>query len=364
MIRTIDVSDIHLSDIRFFVVRADGRLLDFSDFAVSLNLVDHVNIAGMEADIELQGPPSELMKLGGEGTEVLIKAPLYSLADQQTIERELFRGTMEDVVEDRIPGDVMTRTLTCYDIAQRLATSHEDCVFVGKTLSQIVSSIVTDFSIPIHAPLAVTTRSLGNIIGRGTPLWDTIQQARQKHYDLTGELWRVRARAGRLELMMVGGQTRWWLFEEGVSLQSVRRQRSLSEVVNVIKVYGEYSGETDKPPMEATITDAASQSLYGRRQRVEYVGSEDAAKVKEMATRRVARYKVPQDRVTVSGWMIPTLRAGEQIKVTDKVLGMDRRTYYVESMEARWSAEQGSAYAECLRDVPDPDLMLEETASV
>jgi len=354
----VDVSDIHLRDIRFVVTRADGRLLNFSDAVTDFTWNDHVNTAGASVDLECSAVVSEILKIGGEGSSAMITAPLIDLDTGLLVRRELWRGTFEDVIDSRSEG-LMTRHITAYDLAKYFASNEEDYVFKNSTLSTILKTVLREFSVPLGS-ITDTSEKLGQIVSRGRSLWELFQEAVQRHFDLTGEAFYIFADSGRVHMRLQGDQSRFWVFETGESLKEVRRTRSVAEVINVIKIYGVFEGETDKPKVEATKTNADSQSKYGKRQRIEYISAaEDESKVIKMAEKTLDAFAAPSEDLEITGWLVPSLRAGEQIRFIDSDMGINR-IYFVESIESSWSTDRAETIARVKREPVDPDILLSE----
>ncbi len=357
----VDVSDIHLRDINFHITRADGRVFDFSDVVTDFNWTDHVNTAAAEAAISCVGSVVDILKIGGEGSSARITAPLVDLDTGKLVRRELWQGTFEDVVDQRREGQI-ERIITAFDITKFLATTEEDFVFTNSSLSGIIESVCNDFSIPKGA-ISDTVTSVGQVISRGGTIWDMIQEAVQRHADLTGDVYYVYSELGRVNLRKQGDQTRYWVFETGESLQTARRTRSVADMINQVKIYGVFAGETDKPVVVATKKNTKSQSLYGLRQKIDYLPSaEDESKIIAMSEKILDRFSAPNETLEITGWLVPSLRAGEQIRFIDKEWGLNR-IYYVESIDTQWSVGRAETVATVRREAVDPDLILEEVTS-
>lgn len=358
----VDVSDIHLRDIRFEVTRADGRVANFSSLVTEFNWTDHVNVAGAEANITAIGEVAEVLAVGGEGSSARVTAPLVDLTSGLLVRRELWRGTFEEIVDARTEGK-LERFITGYDFAKYLATNEEDFVFTNPTLSSLVTSVCTEWGLPIGT-ITPTTQTLGQIINRGRSMWDMIQEAVQRHADLTGEVFYIYAAGGKLNMKLQGDQSRYWVFETGVSLHNMRRTRSVRDMINQVKVYGVFEGEADKPPVAATRTNDTAVGLYGLRQRVEYIPSaEDEARTIEIAQKTLDRFTVPEEIVEVTGWLVPNLRAGEQVRFIDSEYGINR-LYYVESIDASWATHRANTVATLKREAVDPEIILSEVEAV
>ncbi len=358
----VDVSDIHLRDIRFEVTRGDGRLANFSEMVSEFNWTDHVNTAGAEVGITATGSVANILAIGGEGSSARITAPLIDLDTGLLTRRELWRGTFEEIVDNRSEGQV-ERYITGYDIAKFLAGTEEDFVFTNPTLSTLIATIAAEFNLPLGTNTA-TSQTLGQIINRGRSLWELIQEGVQRHADLTGEVFTVYANAGQLHTKMQGDQSRYWVFETGVSLMDLRRTRSVRDMVNQIKVYGVFEGEADKPPITAVKSNETAKSLYGLKQHVEYISSaEDEARTLEIAQKTLDRFSTPEEIVEITGWLVPSLRAGEQVRFIDTEYGINR-LYFVESIDTAWATHRANTTATLKREAVDPEIILSEVTSV
>lgn len=355
----IDVSDLQLNGLSFVVTRADGATVDFSQLVTDFVWSDHVNVAGAEVSIEAEGDPSLVNQIGMEGSTSMVLGVFPDLVTGQMGRREMWRGFFEEVVDER-RGAAQSRQITGYDIGKMLATDEEDYVLRGETLSQVVRRVCTDFSVPVLS-LPETAQGLGNIICRGETLWQGVfQKAIQRHKDLTGEVWRIRFERGGLVLLPQGGLDHWWIFEVGRSLLTTRRTRSIADLENRVRVYGQVSEDLAKPLVEADIQNEQSQGIYGLRQRVEYLASaDDRQKVFDLAEQRINKNSIPLETIEITGWAVPLLRAGDQVQVEDSEMGLTG-TFFVESVECQWSMDSAFSSATLKRQAIDPGLFLDE----
>lgn len=353
----IEVTDLHLGGIRFLVTRADRKKVNFSQLVTQFSLTDHVNVAGMEVSITAEGPPSLINQIGMEGSTSSISAVVPDVTTGRPALRELWRGFFEEVVDDRGPS-MVSRSITAYDPGKLLATHEEDYVFKKATLSGVVRRIVQDMGLPVGS-VPSTSRDLGNIVGRGESVWDVIQKAVQRHHDLTGETYRIMFREGRLQMVRQGAPEKWWVFEVGRSLQNFRRTRSIAEMENRVKLYGNVEDDLTKPKIEAVVENRQSQEIYGLRQRVEYVSAEDRQKVRDVAEQRIELRSIPDETIEVTGWVVPLLRAGDPIRVIDREMGISGK-YYVESIDCTWSSDRAESVATCRREPITPGLFMDQ----
>lgn len=354
----IELNDLHLGGISFQVTRADGKRVDFSQLVTAFSLGDSVNVAGTEVVITAEGPANLINAIGQEGSTAVVSAPLPDVATGRVVRREMWRGFFEDVSDDRSSRGVVRR-ITAYDPGKLLATHEEDYVFKGSTLSQVVTRIAKDFEIPVGS-VPSTSRALGNIVSRGDNLWSTIQKAVQRHHDLTGETYRVKFEAGKIHLVRQGAQTHWWVFEVGRSLHGLRRSRTIADLENRVKIYGEVKDELSHPKVEAVIENTQSQRVYGLRQRVEYLSeADDRKKVRDLAQQRIDLRSIPDETIEVSGWAVPLLRGGEKIRVIDQELGVTGM-FFVENVDCQWTSDGATSVALCRREPITPGLFMDQ----
>lgn len=358
MSRVIDLSDIHLGGIQFRVLRADGGVVDFSNMVSGFTWSDSVNVAGAEVGLEVEGPSELINQIGMEGTTFKVTSPLPEVTTGRVTRREMFRGFFEDVNDDRSSSGV-ARSITAYDIGKMLATDEEDYVFRGQTLSAIVIRVCTDFSIPIGS-VPDTGRSLGDIVNRGGSLWDLFQRAVQKHHNISGETYRILFRDGRLYLERQASNTHWWVFEVGRSAQTFSRRRSIADLENRVKIYGNVTDDLAKAKVEATVENTQSQGIYGLRQRVEYASdADDRKKVREVAEQRIKLRAIPEEKIEVRGFAVPLLRAGERVRLIDpelRVTGL----FYVETAECSWYSDSSESVLICRKDPVTPEIFLDD----
>lgn len=355
----VDVSDIHLRDIRFYVTRADGKKVDFSELVSAFSWSDHVNIAGAEVNLSLMGEPKLVLATGGEGSTAQITAPLVDITTGQQVRRELWRGIFEEVTDYRTEGR-MERTVIAYDIAHNLSKDEEDLVFTSSSLTQIFRTIMSAFEMPVGT-VHDTGQNLGQIIGRGESLWDILQKAVQKHFNLTGVGFRIYASNGRMNLVRQGSETHQWIYEDGWSLIETRRKRSIADVINKVKIYGQFEEADDKAPLVSVKENVDSQSKYGVRQRVDYTSGDNKTEIEGQAQQTLDRFAAPLDEYEVTGWIVPNMRAGERLRVKDSEIGIDR-LYFAESLSADWEADKVQSVGTCKRSFIDPELILDEVS--
>lgn len=359
----IDVTDIRLEDLRAYVTRADGARVNFSELVTSVTLNDHVNTAAVEVGFELAGEANEVSQIGLEGSSVLLVSPMVDIESGEIRRSEIFRGTITTSTDEDMAGsqDQVSRQFTCHDLLWYWK-SEGDFVFRNQTLSAIFRSICSEYDVPI-GDVTDTTERLGTVVGRGSTLWDVMQEALQRHADLTGEVFRVNAQRGRVSLSQQGNQDHWWVFERSRNLREFRRTRSIDEIKNDVKVYGVYEGELDKPKVVSRFGDDRSQELYGTITHVEYLPTtEETDRVNKAAKQILDRHSKPDSQIEISGWVVSNLRAGDQVRLINRNLGVSAR-YYVETMEVTWRQGDAQTYALCREDPVEPDLILTDVVA-
>lgn len=353
----VNVSDIHLKGMRFLVTRADQRKVNYSQLVTNFSWSDSVNVAGAEATIETVGPDKLVTQIGMEGSTGSVSAMLPDVRTGRIALTEVWRGYFDEVVDEHSSENLM-RQITAYDSGRLLADHEEDYVFRDLTLSQIVTRVVRDLELPVGS-VATTSRPLGNIVGRGEAVWSLLQKAVQKHKNLTGETYRLMFSQGRMQMVLQGSQTHWWVFEIGRSLTTVRRTRSTTDIENRVRIYGATQDDLQKAKIEATVEDVRSQQIYGLRGRVEYLSdAEDRKRVVDLARERIRERAIPDETLEISGFGVP-LRGGEKVRVIDRGLGITS-IYYVEQVECSWSSDSSETLATLRKEPVDPGLFMDQ----
>lgn len=350
-----DVSALRLGDLKFQVTAADGTQVDFGDLARGFSTSDHVNTAGAQAQFVITGPIAAVVQLGDEGSSARVEAALvYPDAPEISL---LWDGLWETVTDEREEGSI-TRYVTGFDLAKTLADNEEDWVSQNRTLSQVLGDMATEFELPL-GDVPTTTTKLGQIIGRGSSLWAIMQEALQRHAYLTGDVYRLLAHEGKLELRRQGAESSYWTFEVGGSLRDVRRERTTSKVVNRVKIYGRTSGE-ERASVVEEVQDLDSQRLYGLRQRVLYVGSNVSVDgMKRRAQHTLDGSRAPDERLTITGLVVPGLRGGGRVRVVDEEWGIDT-IYFAESVASSWDPSSTEAGLTLRKEPIEPGVNLSD----
>ena len=346
-----DVSALNLGDLQFHVTAADGTRVDFRELVQGFSVSDHVANAGSQAQFVLAGPLDQVIRLGDEGSSCRVEAALaYQHGPEVSL---LWDGLWETVIDERQEG-ALTRYVTGFDLAKTLSDSEDDWVFQGRSLSQIVHEIAASLDLPLGRVPATTTR-LGQIIGRGDSVWSVLQEALQRHAYITGNVYRIMAVDGKITMRRQGGDRYFWTFDLGGSLRTARRERTTSRVVNLIKMYARAEGDSSAVIVDE-VYDLSSQRLYGLKQRVVYMGKD--ASVEEV--RRRAQYQLEQSRgptevFTISGLVVPGLRAGDRVRVIDQEWGIDQ-LYFAEAVESAWDPSSTAASLTLAKEPIEPGV--------
>ena len=350
-----DASSLQLGDLSFQVTSADGTRVHFKELVQGFSTEDHVNTAGSKAELVLVGPIDQVSLLGDEGSSCRVEAPLeYPGGPEVSL---LWDGLWDTVTDERGEG-VLTRYVTGYDLAKALADNEEDWVFQNKTLSDIVNEVAEEFELPLGT-VPTTHTKLGQIIGRGESIWAILSEALQRHTFLTGDAYRILAVNGRIVMRRQGADTSFWTFEVGDSLRTARRERTISQVVNQVKVYGRTEGE-ERAAVVEEVKDLSSQRLYGLKQRVVYVGGESTVEImKKRAQYQLDNSRAPDEKMTITGLVVPGLRAGDRVRVVDPEWGVDS-LYFAESVHSRWEAAATEASLTLRREAIEPGVDIAE----
>lgn len=354
-----NVSSLDLGALQFHVTEANGNKVDFKDFVQGFSVIDNVNTAGMQAQFVLSGPLGQIIQIGDEGSSCRVEAQLAhqrGLIFQDTARLSLlWDGIWENITDERMEG-ALTRYITGFDIAKMLADTEDDWVFQGRSLSEIILEIGSELELPL-GDIPPTTTKLGQIIGRGSSVWAILQEAVQRHAHITGNVYRILADAGRITMRVQGGDRHFWTFDVGGALRMARREKSTANVINLVRIYGRAEGE-DRATLVDEVYDASSARLYGLKQRVAYMGRD--AKVEEVRRRaqyNLDKFRSPSEKFTLTGLVVPGLRAGDRVRVIDEEWGIDK-LYFAESVESVWDPNDVSASLTLQKEPIEPGIDL------
>ena len=356
-----NVSSLDLGDLQFQVTEANGTRVDFREFVQGFSVSDNVNTAGSQAQFVLAGPLDQIILIGDEGSSCRVEAQLAHqeglIFQDRTSLSLLWDGLWETITDERQEGS-LTRYITGFDLAKTLADSEDDWVFQNKSLSDILRSMASSLELPL-GEVSTTTTDLGQIIGRGSSVWSVLQEAVQRHAYLTGNVYRILAVDGKIEMRRQGADYYFWTFDVGGALRTARREKSTSQILNVIRVYSRAEGE-GRASLVDEVYDLSSQRLYGLRQRVLYLGKD--ATVEEV--RRRAQYmldesRAPSEKFTITGLVVPGLRAGDRVRVIDEEWKIDR-LYFVESVESSWAVNDVSCSITLQKEPVEPGINISD----
>ena len=355
-----NVSALNLGDLRFNVTEASGTKVDFKDFVQGFSVSDNVNTAGMQAQFVLSGPLDQIVQIGDEGSSCRVEAHLLDNQRGLIFRPDLhisllWDGLWENITDERLEGS-LTRYITGFDIAKMLTDTEDDWVFQGKSLSEIVLEIGAELELPLNN-IPSTTTKLGQIIGRGSSVWTIFQEAIQRHSYITGNTYRVLAEDGKITMRRQGGDHSFWTFDVGGALRTARREKSTANVINLVRIYGRAEGE-NRATLVDEVYDASSARLYGLKQRVVYLGKDGSVEeVKRRAQYQLEQFRGPEERFTITGLIVPGLRAGDRVRVLDEEWGIDQ-LYFAESVESVWDPGDVSASLTLQKEPIEPGLDL------
>ncbi|MET3658532.1 XkdQ/YqbQ family protein [Sporosarcina psychrophila] len=226
---------------------------------------------------------------------------------------EQFRGVVFDLALNT-SGE---QSLKAHDYNVYLTKNSDTVNIPDKTATQIVSMICGKFGIKTGA-LANTRHVIPKFIMRGKTAYDIIVTALTITQKATGKRYRLRNRAGLLELVEVSAQVKRLSLENKRNIMSASYTESIEDVKTRVKLTG---GDENKP---VTVEVSASNaSTYGIMQHYEHNGDvKTAAKLKPLAQQLLAELNKPKQEYTIEALGDTDIISGTSVIVSESLTGM------------------------------------------
>ena len=205
--------------------------------------------------------------------------------------------------------------LTIYDRTIYLSKSEDQFLFEeGSTASDRIKKICNDWNIPILS-IPDTGQPLAKDVVRAKSLWSIMQDQLKETAEKSGKLYTLRMQPDGLELFEIGSNQDPWMFEFGMSLQSITQKQTLDGAVTKVKVLGQQpTGSNSKdslPPIE--YKTSADTEKYGTIQKViPYKKGLDTDAIHKKAANTLGGI---QETVIVETIDINTIRKGDKVIV-------------------------------------------------
>lgn len=174
-------------------------------------------------------------------------------------------------------------SITAYDHCVYLTKSSDTVNYKNKTASAILKELCAKYGIPT-GNIANTGFVIKKHIVRGKTLYDIVQDALVETQKQTGKRYRIRAKAGKVELVEVTNVESAVVIENGRNLMSGNYSESIEDVRTKVKL----TGGDEKKPVKAEAS-AGNVGTYGIMQHYEHLG--DVKKSSELTARANALAK-------------------------------------------------------------------------
>ncbi|MGE5552823.1 MAG: phage portal protein [Betaproteobacteria bacterium] len=239
----------------------------------------------------------------GQPVRVLSSTPKGS--DLQPV----FDGLVWDC-DSRLAG-IKTLTVVGYDRTIYLARSEDEYLLsAGQTASARLKRYASDWRIPLGA-VADTKVPLAQALYRAQEIYSMIQSDLAETAYKGGGLFRARMSGRQLELAELGSNKTVWVLAVGENVEELGQRRTLEGTVTQVKVLG--SQTIERELSSVLVVEKGEAAKFGTLQRV--IQDSRLASVAEARTRARALLSGIQETFTVIAPCIPTIRAGDQVRL-------------------------------------------------
>ncbi|MFS1513913.1 hypothetical protein VQL36_15920 [Chengkuizengella sp. SCS-71B] len=236
-------------------------------------------------------------------------------------DKELFRGV---VFSTSIDLNARMKVVA-YDENVYLTKNIETKKFVGKTASDILKELCSDFGIPTGT-ITNTGYTIPKLILRHKTLWEMIQIALTETTQHTGKKYMVSSKEGKVHLIDWKEEVADWSLEEGINILGVNHATSIKEMKNKVKVI---SGDEQKAALEVIEEDNSLSSKYGTMQYLQQVGMDQSqSAVKQLAKKLLNQLGKVSQQTSMEALGHEVVVAGTKIKVTASIPNV-KGTYQV-----------------------------------
>ncbi|MDI6872285.1 MAG: phage portal protein [Bacillota bacterium] len=221
----------------------------------------------------------------------------------------VFDGLVWDC-ESRLVG-IKTLTVVGYDRTIYLARSEDEYLLsAGQTASARLKRYASDWRIPVGA-VADTRILLAQAVYRAQEIYSMISSDLAETAYKGGGLFRARMSGRQLELVELGANKVVWIFAVGENIEELGQRRTLEGTVTQVKVLGSQMIESGLAELLAV--EKGETGKFGTLQKV--IQDSKLTSVAEARTRAKAVLCGIQETFTVTAPCIPTIRAGDQVRL-------------------------------------------------
>ncbi|MBU5211077.1 hypothetical protein [Heyndrickxia oleronia] len=242
---------------------------------------------------------------------------------------EIFRGILFATSIDSTGA----QSLTAHDPNVYLTKNSDTVRFVGKTATQILSTLCGKYGIAVGS-LANTRHVIPRFIVRGKTLYDIVVTALTETQKATGKRYRFRNVAGKLELVEVTTQVKRLVLENKRNIIDASFSESIEDVKTRVKLTG---GDEEKPVTFEVSSPSTSQ--YGVMQHYEHKSDVKSAKeLKPLADALLAELSKPSQEFSVTAIGDIEVVSATTVVVDESMTGI-KGAFYVASDSHTFSAD-------------------------
>lgn len=169
-------------------------------------------------------------------------------------ENELFRGNVFSISRDKSAKSKMV----AHDNLFYLVNNKDSYVFTEQSLDKIVSRICSDFQIPT-GELTSSDYIIPYQVSDSKVLYDIILKAMDTTYNQTGKRYYLRAKEGKIDLLLRKENVRKWILEDGKNLINYNHNSSIENTITKVKMT---TGEGDETIIK-TAEDGSLVEQFG-----------------------------------------------------------------------------------------------------
>ncbi len=271
------------------------------ELLISLTLVDVLNEIAYQASVNLKNI-SELSIYEGQQAAIIGHQGEYLLNP----------GVIWGVEKDN--NRSKTVSVTIYDHSIYLKSEDEYVFPAGQTASQRLKQYAKDWNIPL-AEIPDTNVPLARAVYRAQPIYAMIFSDLKETVKKGGAMYRPRITSEGLELFLIGSNSTVWQFETQKNIENYTEAGTLDTVVTQVKVLGSALND-ERSPVLAVLKGETAQ--YGTIQKI--LTDEKITSVSEAKSKGQKVLRNLQRRYHINTIDVPTIRAGEKIKLDDTEL--------------------------------------------
>lgn len=289
----------------------------FCDLIIDLHWEEKTGALASTVDLDIRsdGPHTGGRAIGvlnvGRQAVLMAQVPggLYEAVNNYTIVRSARRGSE------------FTYRVKAFDPLWYLAQSQDDRIYPkGRTADQIIKDIAGDWGIPLG-----DVRSTGTALAaqnfRGTRLSNMIEDVLEETKEKGGGQWFVRATYGKLDLLPPMDNDHVCRIEEHGNLLDYRLDRTMEDMVTVVKVMGQ-ADDGKRAPRHSTHEGATE---YGFLQEILYKERHDSLGEAQSAARRIINERgMPERTMFIRALDDPRLRKYDRVRLVVPSLMIDR----------------------------------------